>query len=298
MEAQEATAQIGSYRLFYRQAGSEGPVVVLMHGIPTNSSLWRGVIPILSPWCRIIAPDLLGYGRSSPAPVDELSLPRQAEHILALLDAIGVHQAHFVGHDLGGGIAQILAVHHPERVLSLVITDSVCFSNWPLGRVVAMRSPTAPEFEPSPSTVYNMLRIGAIRQDALTPEVIEGLIGPYRRPEGPEALQRAAWALEHHQTQDLVPHLAAIRAPATILWGQYDRFLPPYWGQRLNDAIPGSRFHLLRDCGHFSVLDDPMLFGEEVLQHLNWATKHQFDLSQPSVALTGQLPMEIPLGAP
>ncbi|MFZ5817292.1 MAG: alpha/beta fold hydrolase [Bacillota bacterium] len=271
MEHKDVLVQIGAYSLFCRQWGTEGPVVVLIHGIPTHSYLWHHVTADLSRNCRVIAVDLLGYGNSSPAPAEELTLPRQAAHILALLDRLGIAQAHFVGHDLGGGIVQILAIHHPERVLSLAITDGVCFSNWPVPQVVAMRRPFAPAFEPSPARVEEFLRLGTFNQELLTPELLRAFTAPMEPPAGPGRLHQAVLALEHHQTEELVPLLAGIAAPTTILWGQYDRLLPAYWGWRLHEAIKGSHFAVIPEAGHFTMLDQPARLTQELQQHLQRA---------------------------
>lgn len=284
VEQQGNLGQAGAYQLFYRQAGTGGPAVVLMHGIPTHSFLWHEIMPALATGHTVIAPDLLGYGRSQVGPVEELSLPRQAEHILALLDTLGIRRAHFVGHDLGGGIAQILAVHHPERVLSIAITDGVCFSNWPVSLVTAMRWPTAPEFEPSPMVVQEMLRVGVHNQRMLTTEIMQAFIEPYTSLKEPSVLQAASFALEHHQTEELTPRLGSITVPTTILWGQYDRHLAPYWGWRLHQAIPGSTFHVLPNCGHFTMFDNPTLLAQELMAHLERATGAELPLAAQQAA--------------
>lgn len=258
-------------QLFFRQWGGQGPVVVLIHGIPTNSFLWHSVGPFLGQTCTVIAPDLLGYGQSPAAPAPRLTLPSQARYILGLLDRIGVERAHFVGHDLGGGIVQILATQHPERVQSITVIDGVCFSNWPVPQVVGMRWPTAPEFEPGPLLVQTMLRLGIHNQSLLTPDLLAAFTEPFDGPEGAEALRRAGEALEHHQTEEVVNDLPGIRVPVTILWGQYDRLLPAYWGQRLQQAIPTAQMHLLQGCGHFGMLDNPTLVAQELVQHLDRA---------------------------
>ncbi len=257
-------AQAGTYRLFYRQWGEQGPVVVLIHGIPTHSHLWHTVAPTLAQNHRVIAIDLLGYGQSEAGPIEALTLPAQAEHILALLDTLGVARAHFVGHDLGGGIVQILAVDYPNRVLSIALTDGVCFSNWPVPEVVAMRRPSAPAFEPSPARVEEMLRLGTFNQAMLTPELMAAFTRPYEKVGGPVLLQRAALALEHHQTEELVDRLGEIKAPVTILWGQYDRLLPAYWGWRLHEAIPHSHHEIIANAGHFTMIDQPARLAHEL----------------------------------
>jgi pimeloyl-ACP methyl ester carboxylesterase len=274
-----------NYQFFYRSIGQNGPAVVFVHGIPTHSFLWQQVMYFLGDNYTTIAPDLLGYGQSSRGPVEELTLHSQAQHILSILDGLGIGKAHFVGHDLGGGIVQILAVNNPERVLSITIADGVCFSNWPLPTVVSMRWPTAPEFEPSPLVVQQMLREGMHNQKMLTADIINAFTSPFKDYKD---LQVAASALEHHETEALVPHLVNINVPSTILWGQYDRFLPPYWGLKLQQAIPNSQLHILPNCGHYSMLDNPQLFSQELLNHLKQASyvpNVNYRTPQPTIPL-------------
>jgi pimeloyl-ACP methyl ester carboxylesterase len=268
MQWEDRFASVGDYRLHYRQAGSGAQTVVLLHGIPTNSFLWYGVVPYLSDTYTVIAPDLLGYGSSDRAPSDELALPNQAEHIVKLLDALDIRQAHFVGHDLGGGIVQILSVRHPERVLSMVAADAVCFANWPLPKVSAMRWPTAPEFEPGTALIGQMIRGGVYHPEAVTPVVLDAFTAPFATPSGPDELQRAASALDHRQTEDIAPDLPNVTVPVTLLWGQHAPYTTPYWGQRLQQTIPNSKLKILPDCGHYSMLDDPVLVSQELLEHL------------------------------
>jgi 2-hydroxymuconate-semialdehyde hydrolase len=270
MQPEDKVASVGGYRLHYQQSGPPGAqVVVLLHGIPTNTFLWHEVIPYLDEMYTVIAPDLLGYGLSDRAPHEELGLPHQAEHILKLLDTLDVQQAHFVGHDLGGGIVQILSVRHPERVLSMTVADGVCFANWPLPKVSAMRWPTASEFEPGTALIRQMLRGGVYNSEVLTPKVMEAFTRPFDTPSGPEELKQASLALDHYQTEDIVPDLPNLKIPVTLLWGQHDPYTTAYWGHKLEECIPNAKLKILPDCSHYSMLDDPELFARELLNHLN-----------------------------
>ncbi len=190
-----------------------------------------------------------------------MTLPRQAEHILALLNGLGFRQAHLVGQDLGGGIAQILAVRHPERVLSVTIMDGVCFSNWPVAPVVEVRYPTGPEYEPSADLAFRILRQGVHRPEMLTPDVVQGGIGPWAEPDGPERLRWAALALEQ-----------------------------PFWGWRLSQAIPHARLHVLMDCGHYGMLDQPLLVARHLREHLAEAAGVQ--AVRPEVSPAAAAPQE------
>jgi 2-hydroxymuconate-semialdehyde hydrolase len=260
---------VDNYRMHYcYYDGPSEDVVVFIHGIPTNAHLWDQIVPFVNDNYKVITLDLIGYGQSERAPYYDLTLPKQAEYIISLLNQLGISKAHFVGHDLGGGIVQILAVTYPNRVSSMVIADGVCFANWPLPKIVSIRWPIAEEFYPSPLFIERVLREGVYYPQVLTPEIIKDFTLPFSTPTGPEELQGASFALNHHQTEDLVPYLPYIHCPVTLLWGEHDRYLVPYWGGLLHQSIPNSRFKILPNCSHYSMLDNPSLFSKELLQHL------------------------------
>ncbi|MBB6453133.1 pimeloyl-ACP methyl ester carboxylesterase [Salirhabdus euzebyi] len=254
--------------------GQSEEVVVFIHGIPTNHHLWDPIIPYLEGKYSVLTVDLIGYGYSERAPYPDLTLPKQAEYIINLLDELRIPKAHFVGHDLGGGIVQILSVFYPQRVKSMVVADGVCFANWPLPKVVSIRYPTAEEFQPSPLFIERMLREGLYYPQVLKPKVLTDLLLPFSGPNGPRDLQQASLALNHHQTEDIVPYLPNITCPTTLLWGQHDRYLPPYWGLLLHQHVPNSKFKILPNSGHYSMLDNPSLFAKELLIHLESATNY------------------------
>lgn len=266
---------VGRYRMHYRYDGKPGrDAVVFVHGIPTNSYLWEAtVVPFIAERYSVVTLDLIGYGRSDRAPYYDLTLPKQADYIVNLLNQLGLARAHFVGHDLGGGILQILAIRYPQSVSSLVIADGVCFANWPLPKVVSIRWPTADEFYPSPLFIERMIREGVYDPQCLTPSMLRAFTLPFSTPSGPEELRQASLALNHHQTEDLVPYLPQIRCPATLLWGQHDRYLVPYWGWLLHQFIPRSSLKILPNCSHYSMIDNPGLFAGELLQHLDAQTR-------------------------
>ena len=109
-------------RYTYRVAG-EGPVVVLIHGIASESSTWHLVMRDLARRFTVIAPDLLGHGGSAK-PTGDYSLGAHASIVRDLLLQLGHDRATFVGHSLGGGIAMQIAYQFPERCERLVLVDS------------------------------------------------------------------------------------------------------------------------------------------------------------------------------
>src|SRR2546421_7738881 len=120
LELRELT--LHGHRMAYRQAG-DGPVVVLLHGTTSASSIWRRVLPYLARRFTVIAPDLAGHG-GSDKPKGDYSLGAHASGVRDLLVALGHDRATFVGHSLGGGIAMQLSYQFPERCERLVLVDS------------------------------------------------------------------------------------------------------------------------------------------------------------------------------
>lgn len=90
--------------------------MVLLHGCPYSSFVWRRVIPTPSSRFRCLAPDLLGLGDTETPPDADWSLPAQQGAVLGLLDELGLNQVALVGHDHGGAVAQQIATDHPERL--------------------------------------------------------------------------------------------------------------------------------------------------------------------------------------
>src|SRR3954467_15501917 len=120
MSVEEIT--LHGHRVSYRRDGW-GPAILLIHGVTGSSETWDDVIPFLSDRYTVIAPDLLGHGKSAK-PRGDYSLGAYASGIRDLLRAIGLERATFVGHSLGGGVAMQLAYQFPERCERLVLVDS------------------------------------------------------------------------------------------------------------------------------------------------------------------------------
>src|SRR3989440_3576709 len=119
----------------------QGPPLVLLHGIPSSSYLWRDVIDPLSASFDVLAPDLLGYGDSDKRLDADLSVAAQARYVVAFMETLGVHQAAVAGHDIGGGVAQLMAVDEPQRVARLILIDSIVDNNWPIPDIARLKEP-------------------------------------------------------------------------------------------------------------------------------------------------------------
>jgi pimeloyl-ACP methyl ester carboxylesterase len=245
--------------LAFVEAGSpEDPALVLIHGFPTSSHMWRELVPICAPWMHVIAPDLLGMGDSGKtAPVTELGLRPQTEHIRGLLAALGIGEFAVVGHGVGGGIAQLLAVGEPERVRTMVLIDSAAFDAWPSETMVEARTQ---DMEAAPPDMPAIVRIAfdlGMHRGRLSQEDLSEYARPFSDPDGARSFARFIRAMDGEGLAGLEPDLERLECPTLIVWGEDDPFHPMRAGERLNEAMPSSSFAVLPGCGHFLTEEAP-----------------------------------------
>ncbi|MCF6507432.1 alpha/beta hydrolase [Blastococcus sp. MG754426] len=263
------TVDVGDRRLNVWEAGGTGPVVLLVHGIPTNHLLWHDVVPAVAGDARVLAVDMLGYG-DSDAPGDHpVDLAAQAALLLRLLDGLEVDRAVVVGHDLGGGVAQILATTSTGRVAGLGVVDGVCYDGWPVPVVRALKAtwPALPLLPPP--VLANVLRpalrtLFAHRERA--EPFLDRFVEPWSRPGGPGRLARHLRSLDSVYTQTVAPFLPRLAVPAEVVWGRQDHQMKPRYGQRLADDLPGARLTWVDDASHFVPADRPDVVAEAVLR--------------------------------
>jgi 2-hydroxymuconate-semialdehyde hydrolase len=234
----------------------EGPAVVLLHGFPTSAHLWRDLVPMLAPRFRAIAPDLLGYGQSSkPEDVAALTIRAQAEVVRDLLRRLGVDGSAVVGHDIGGGIAQLLAFEGGVR--TMVLADSISFDSWPIEavRMIAGASDGQVTEEIVADVAALAFDVGMGHRERLADEDLEEYLRPWRAD--PVALVRAARAIDGVGLRDAEDRLRALDQRVLVAWGEDDAFQPAEWAERLGELLPGATVALLPGCGHFITEDAP-----------------------------------------
>lgn len=243
-------------RLYYYAAGSRGAgePVVFVHGFATSGHLWSEVVSLMPPGRRLIVPDLLGHGRSDPARTRPLTLRAHAERIVALLDVLRVSAACVVGHGVGGGIAQSLAIGWPNRVSRLGLVASVAFDRW-LSREVAMAQAALPVLRRlPPAWLLSMVRT-ALERGYGDPHRAAHSIARYTRPfatrEGQASLVRHIAALDARETRALASHLHEIAIPVTIVGGAQDALVGAAQARRLAAAIPGATLTVVPGARHF-----------------------------------------------
>ncbi|MGH8031819.1 MAG: alpha/beta fold hydrolase [Luteimonas sp.] len=223
-----------------------------MHGVLLNGHLWRHQLAHLSDIRRCIAVDLLAHGETSIAPDQDVSVTANASMLAEFLDALDIEQVDLVGNDSGGGIAQIFAALHPQRVRSLTLTNCDTHDNWPpeafkpfLAMAAAGGLRGALEAMLADKAVYRSPQaLGPAYEDpqTLSDESIEAYLRPLLRSEQrTRDLQRFLAAFDNKHTLAIEAKLKALKAQTLIVWGTDDVYFDTQWSHWLADAIPGTR---------------------------------------------------------
>ncbi len=255
MTLEKRRLRVSGGELAYLDEG-DGPPAILLHGFPTSSHLWRDLVPMLAPRFRAIAPDLLGYGDSDkPGDPSALTITRQAGYVRELLDALNLNDPAVIGHDIGGGIAQLLALEGDVR--SLVLVDSIALDSWPIEAVRMLQDAEPGDVDEAfaRAVVDAALDTGMARSGRLAEEDRQEYARPWAGD--PMAVIRAARGIDGHGLAGTEGRLGALDARALVVWGENDRFQPPEWAERLGEAMPGATVALLPGCSHYVTEDAP-----------------------------------------
>lgn len=250
LETHRRSAELASGPVSYLDVG-QGRPAVFIHGILTNSLLWRRVIAdVASAQRRCIALDLPGHGHTPPAPESaDVSLAGLAQRVIDLCDALGLECFDLVANDTGGAVAQIVAARLGDRLATLTLTNGDTEGNTPpwlfkpvvwLGRPAAL-GVAGPRIARRRALVRGLLLAGYQDVGAIPDEIVDAYGHPVLGTRtSARAFARLIAALSSDALYAVRGELAALTVPTHIVWGTGDVFFPIKWGHRLADLIPGS----------------------------------------------------------
>ena len=268
----------GGSRLALLMSGPEdGEPLVLLHGIPTGSELWREIMLLLAEdGYRCYAPDLPGYGRTRVGRGGDYSIIGAAELIANWLEAAGLEDIWLIGHDWGGAVAQIMAVRHSDRLGRLTLSDCPVEDSWPVPsvnmfRLLARAGLYAPlasiGLVPNPYAMRQLNKAfydrNRVREDTWERVFWDSKVSDRN---GRAEFQRHVAALDNSQTVEVAAELMEVGMPTLLIWGSNDSFQP--WdkvGVRLQALLPNPEVRLIEEAGHFHVLEKPEAFVEALL---------------------------------
>ena len=245
------SVRTASGKIAYVEQGS-GPVALFVHGVLLNGHLWRHQLAHLSDIRRCIAVDLLAHGDTEIVPEQDVSVTANANMLAQFLDALDIAQVDLVGNDSGGGIAQIFAALHPQRVRSLTLTDCDTHDNWPpeaFKPFLAMAADGglrgALEAMLADKSVYrspDALGPAYEHVERLSDADIDLYLQPFlRTPQRLRDFERFLAAFDNKHTRAIEKRLKALAAPTLIVWGTDDIYFDVRWSRWLAETIPGTR---------------------------------------------------------
>jgi pimeloyl-ACP methyl ester carboxylesterase len=268
---------INNHRVSYGVFG-QGEPVVLLHGTPASSLVWRNVIPqLVSGGYKVHTFDLLGYGESErPRDPDvDTSISAQVPILEALLEHWGLETAHIVGHDFGGAVSQRFSIFNPKRVRSLTLVDVVCFDSYPSPRTKEQMQRGLENLIKAPDADHKAhfrewLLTAVHNKYKFKQESLDTLLGYISDPIGQSSLfQHQIRHYDPKHTMEIADRLPELgNLPVKIIWGANDIWQVTDWAHKLNDTIPGSDLVILDECGHFAQEDQPDKIAQLLLEFI------------------------------
>lgn len=241
--------------IHYRIDGADGPWVVLAHALGVDHQLWDGIAARLSDRHRVLRYDARGHGKTT-APHGAYTLFQMADDVAGLLDALSIAQVHFIGLSMGGMVGQILGVRHPQRLLSLTLCDTVCYT---------------------PVSAHAMWdeRIGQVEAHGMSgivePTIQRWLTTPFREAH-PDAVERIRALLRATPPHGYVGACLAIKAldtrgsleriacPTLVMTGDQDTGAPVEVAREIASHIPNARLKVMSHAAHLAPIEQDEAF--------------------------------------
>jgi pimeloyl-ACP methyl ester carboxylesterase len=266
---------INGYRRAYRVAGS-GPALLLIHGIGDNSTTWETVQSKLAQRFTVIAPDLLGHGKSDK-PRADCSVAAYANGMRDLLRVLDIDRVTVVGHSLGGGVAMQFAYQFPQMVDRLILVGAggvthdvniaLRFASLPMGSeaLALLRLPLVlPALQVLGRAAGGLFGSTGLGRDL---PVVLRILADLPEPTASSAFARTLRAVVDWRGQ-VVTMLDRCyltqSVPVQLIWGSRDAVIPVSHARMAHAAMPGSQLEIFDGSGHFPFHDDPVRFVEVV----------------------------------
>ena len=275
--------ELSSGTIEYTDTGGDGPVLVLLHGLMMDASLWHGVIADLSGDHRCVAPTLpLGAHRHPMRPDADLSLPGIARLVAEFCDRLGLDDVTLAGNDTGGALVQLLMADPRPWLGRAVLASCDAFDNFPpglTGRTLVLTGKLSPGMV---GLFMQQMRLRPVRRlpiafgwltkrgDAATARWMRPVLTqPGIRRDTVRVLRAAA--ADKRLLVTAAERLPEFKHPVLVVWASEDRVMPPEHGQRLAGLLPEARLVEVADSYTLIPLDQPARFAEAVREWLGKA---------------------------
>jgi len=244
----------------------QGRPLLLLHGWPTSSFLYRNITPVLAQRHRVVVPDLPGFGASSK-PVDRTySFELFASVLDALVERLGLDDLGLLVHDLGGPIGVHWALHRPGRVSRLALLNTLLYPDFDptvIDFVMTLADEDRRHELVSEDGLREVLRVGVSHAEALSDESLDGITAPFTSEEDRRALAQAGFGLHPDGFADIARLLPDVQIPVLGLYGSDDKILPDVAETfaHVQRDVPHAQIEAVPGAGHFLQEEVPSLLA-------------------------------------
>lgn len=261
-------------RIHYHDCGKGGQVVVMLHGSGPGATGWanfsRNVVPLVEAGFRVILIDCPGWGQSDPIICEESRSDLNARVLQLLLQQLTIPKVHIIGNSMGGHSAVAFALRYPQSTDRLVLMGGgtgglSLFTPMPAEGIKLLQRVYR---EPSIENIKNMMGVFVFNPDAITDDLLQARLANMLANKTHLSNFTESLARYPAQFPDVGPRLGEVTAPALIIWGRQDRFVPMDIGLRLVAGLPNSELHLFNRCGHWVQWEHARAFNRMVVEFL------------------------------
>lgn len=261
----------GGTRTRYLAAGDPGkPLLILIHGTGGHAEAYSRNLAAHSEHFRTYAIDLVGHGWTDKPELD-YEIADYARHVIEVIKALGYPKAHISGESLGGWVAAWMAVHHPEWVDRVMLNTAGGWTAYPEVMERIKRLTMEAVNDPSPARIRTRLEFLMHDKSKVNDDLVEVRRAIYAQPGYADTMRRILCLQDmeiRRRNMFSAADSARIKAPTLVLWTSHDPTAAPEEGRKIAEGIPGARFEVMNECGHWPQFEDAETFNRIHLDFL------------------------------
>lgn len=273
--------QVKNLKLHYLSCGNpKNPPLLLVHGWPTSSHLWRNLMPTLGKSNYVIALDLPGFGLSDKPNDIRYSFDFFCSVLDDFLETINIQKLGLVVHDLGGPVGLMWAVRNPHRLNNLTLLNTLVYPETSLAVKLflgATHIPGLKQYLTSARGLKGALFLGVSHKSNLTRETLTPYLKPFKEDKARKALLKSAQGLSPKGLARIAQELPKLPVPIRLIYGANDKILPDIETtmKRLQASVPKAKLTRLENCGHFLQEDSPIKVAELISEFIDESTQRE-----------------------
>jgi pimeloyl-ACP methyl ester carboxylesterase len=258
---------------WHRLGPPDAPPVVLLHGTPFSSYVWRGTARALARHHRVYVWDMPGYGASEKSEGQDVSLAAERDVFVELLGEWGLTEPVVIAHDSGGAVALGAHLLRGARYRKLALVDAVSLPPWgsSFSQLVGEHADVFARLPPGAHAALLREYVASASSPGLHPATLEALVAPWEADGGQEAFYRQLTARlgDPSYTELMQDRYTTIDLPVLVCWGQDDTWVPVERGRELAARIPGAQLRVIPGAGHLVHEDQPAELTAALFEFLN-----------------------------